>query len=97
MAPTSVVQISGDGSISSAGERREALLAALDGSGPIGLDVSGVTQPDITFVQLLASTARSAAALDRPFRLVGVPDALARAFQRSGVALDAETGHLLQI
>lgn len=94
--PIATASLSGDCLITTVRQQRDVLLGALTGSGPIGVDVSGVTQADVSFVQLIASAALAASGRDRPFRLVGVPDAVAHAFRRSGIALDAATGHLSQ-
>ncbi len=59
------------------------------GQGNLEIDGSGVDKADVTSVQLLVSTAKSATLEGRSVVLTAVSDALSRTLQRSGVAAGA--------
>jgi ABC-type transporter Mla MlaB component len=56
------VRLAGSMTIAQASELRDALLGALQGAGQLRLDLSGITEIDLTGVQLLGATHRSARA-----------------------------------
>ena len=82
------IKVQGACSLSNIREQHALVAAALRGDGPVLLDLSDVQDADISFVQLLASAARTAAQQGRSFRLDGVPATLVQTFSRAGLGLD---------
>ncbi|WP_428568164.1 MAG: STAS domain-containing protein [Solidesulfovibrio sp. DCME] len=68
--------ISGKCTVEHAGALRQALLHAVAAGGDLDLDVSGVDEVDVTFLQLVLATALS---LSRERRLLGRRGALSEA------------------
>lgn len=64
----------------------------LAAGGGLRVDGSAVAQADITFVQLLVSTARSFEEASLPFTIVSLSPAALTAFDRSGIAAPSLSG-----
>lgn len=87
-AGTAVILAAGKGTIHFAGKLHAALVEAFDSAREIVLDVSGVTEIDAAFLQLLCAAGKSAAATNRAFQLGGCcSEALAQGFVEAGFTL----------
>jgi len=64
----------------------DLICKALTGKNRLEIDCSGVDKVDVTSVQLLISTAKTARHLGNRVSLTAVPDVLRSAIQRAGVA-----------
>ncbi len=73
---TSVLRIEGEMTIYRALELKQALLAGLEESAGIELDLAGVTEIDTAGVQLLLLVRKSAQARQREMRLVALSAAV---------------------
>lgn len=78
-------------------DHHATLVEALRNPGPLTLDLSAVEQADISFVQLLVSAARTAAARGATYRLAAISEPLAAAFARAGLGFEPATGQLSHI
>lgn len=56
-----------------------------EGEGDIVVDMAGVEDADVTLVQLMIAAVRTAAAADRAFSIVNMPDPIAACFTGAGV------------
>jgi ABC-type transporter Mla MlaB component len=90
-----VLKLAGSVTIGEAAHLRDALWQALEGSQVLELDLSALTGIDLTGLQLLCATIRSARALDKQFNIHDggnevYLDTLARAGfqQHAGALLD---------
>jgi ABC-type transporter Mla MlaB component len=64
----------------------DLICKALTGQNRLEIDCSGVDKADVTSVQLLLSTAKTARHLGNRVSLTAVPDVLRSAIRRAGVA-----------
>ncbi len=64
----------------------DLICKALPGQNRLEIDCSGVDKVDVTSVQLLISTAKTARHLGNRVSLTAVPDVLRSAIKRAGVA-----------
>ncbi len=78
------LKISGGLTISQAGESREKLLAALTGTDELEVDLSALTEVDLSGLQLLCAAHRSAMQLGKRFRLLGDNEVLAKVVADAG-------------
>ena len=67
---TITVQLTGPLTVPTAAAVRDQLLAALDGSPAVTVDLSGVTEIDVTFLQILVAAQRTAQARGTDLSLV---------------------------
>ncbi|MHB8887165.1 MAG: STAS domain-containing protein, partial [Methylovirgula sp.] len=87
------IECAGNLTIASAKETRTTISTALYNSNSVVIDCSSATDVDITFIQLLISTQRTAAAMEKDVSLVAPVDgALAAALARTGLALSNLSG-----
>lgn len=63
------------------------LMGAFDRYKSLTIDASGITQVDITFVQLVVSAEKKSALDNLPFSLDAASDCVLTAFERAGAAL----------
>ena len=88
MAGVVVVWIEGKATIHGADELKAALVEAFESASEVMLDVSGVTELDAAFLQLLCAAGKSAAATKKVFQLGGpCSEALAKRFVEAGFPL----------
>jgi anti-anti-sigma regulatory factor len=85
------VSFSGDVTISNIEAAHADLGAALRQDGPVVIDVSGVTETDLTFVQLIESARRKAAEAGCDFTLRHPADGAVLEVLRRGGFLDDDT------
>jgi len=91
-----VLAMKGDFTVAVARELREALSSAFDEKGGVVLDVAGVEDADITFLQLLIAADAFAREQGRRLSLTGpLPEGVARAALLSGVNRCQEFRELL--
>jgi anti-anti-sigma regulatory factor len=82
-----IVGCGGKQMISEAAEIREALLSAFRQSADVVIDCSHTTDVDLTFVQLLIASRRTALASGAELKIVTQPDSvIAEALRRAGFA-----------
>ena len=67
---TTYVHLTGPLTVPTAAAIRDQLLAALDGSPAVTVDISGATEIDVTFLQILVAAQRSAQARGTDLSLV---------------------------
>ena len=94
-----VVRIAGKATVHSADEMKAALIEALSATGEVMLELSGVTEVDAAFIQLLCAAQKSAAAANKVFHLGGgVPERVTRTFAEAGFpfALLIKTSEVLE-
>ena len=86
------VTLSGGITIAGIGAAHAEMMTALRGPGPVVVDISGVTEADLTFVQMLEAARRSAAeaGLDLALAQPAGP-AVKEILQRGGFLDDAES------
>jgi anti-anti-sigma factor len=80
------LHLAGDLDIYSAGDLHETLSRHLRDDPALALDLSGVVSCDPVAAQLLCSARRSAAAADKPFRVLNVSEPVARTCAALGLA-----------
>ena len=85
-APTQSLRLPADCSIGGIRIAHDLLCKALAGKQGIELDCSAVEKADVTSVQLLLSTAKTARHSGRRVSLTAVSDVLRSAIKRAGVA-----------
>ncbi len=78
------IKLRGVCDIRTSNERRAALLAAIAARDDVALDAAEVEHVDITFLQLLASAAKTAKASRKRLRLIAVSEPLRDALARAG-------------
>lgn len=62
------------------------LLAAVEGGSRLVLDCAAIERVDVTFVQLVVAAARTAGRRGLALDLTNLPDTVAAAFRRAGIA-----------
>ena len=91
----SVLAFSGPATIRQAQEAWSGLRAAVDAGAPIRLDLSGVSETDVIFVQLVEAVRIAAAAHGGEVRLSAPADgALLDVLTRGGFLTDADAARL---
>ena len=91
--PIATLAIKGPVTLAEVASWRVEILRAFDREGDLRADLAGSGPWDLAGVQLLASALATAARRGRAFRLSGVPEVLATALDRAGLA-GAFSGHL---
>jgi ABC-type transporter Mla MlaB component len=82
-----VVVLAGAQTVRQAAQTHADISAALAGPGALRLDVAGVSEADLSVIQIILAAHRSAAARDRRLELCAPPaGALRDALQRGGFA-----------
>lgn len=85
-ADVQLVTLSGNHSLRTAATLRASLLQALEGSGPLAIDLSGIEEADIGTLQVLVAAERSARAAGRPIRFIAGPEtAVGKLLVASGI------------
>ena len=86
------VTLTGEITIAGIGAAHAEMMAALSAPGSVVVDISGVTEADLTFVQLLEAARRSAAEADRTLSLTQpAGPAVKEILQRGGFLDDADS------
>ncbi|MBO9559375.1 MAG: STAS domain-containing protein [Caulobacter sp.] len=85
-----LVSFVGDLTVANISQARDELGAALRQNGPVVVDIVGVGEIDLTFVQLLESARRKAAETGRELRLRHPADGAVLEVLRRGGFLDDE-------
>lgn len=67
-----IVTVSGDATVSSAAALKKELVAALQAASAVDVVVENITAADITFLQLLCSAHRTAAARNKALTVTGL-------------------------
>jgi len=83
---TSLLHIDGEMTIYRAFELKQALLAELEGSAVVEVNLAGVTEIDTSGVQLLMMARKSAQAGQRELRLAALSPAVAEVLELLGLA-----------
>ena len=88
-----ILRFDGSLTVSRAASVRSALLGALDAGPSISIDCGGADEIDVSFIQLLVSARRSAAARGKTLSLVSPANgALLQALERGGFLTVAANG-----
>jgi hypothetical protein len=85
------ISFTGEVAISNIGAARDDLDAALRQDGPVVVDIAAVDETDLTFIQLIESARRKAAATGRDFRLRHPAGGAVLEVLRRGGFLDDQT------
>jgi anti-anti-sigma regulatory factor len=91
------IRFQGRCDIRSAAANRTTFVDAFRDREQIDIDTDFVEQVDITFIQLLVSAARTAAASGKRMRLVGVSDPLRVALARAGLRLSPSDDQIVGV
>lgn len=83
---TSLLRIDGEMTIYRAFELKQTLLAAVEASAAVEMDLAGVTELDTAGVQLLLLARKSAQAGQRELRLFALSPAVAEVLELLGLA-----------
>jgi hypothetical protein len=83
-----------DCSLKSARRLHRMLLDAVERGGPAAIDCSGVSEADVSFVQLLISAQATFRGRGLAFRIVAAGDVLCAALARAGYHLDPAVGRI---
>ncbi len=87
MTPHQTLVLQGPHTVRHAAETYAAFTAAMNAPGDIELDCAGVTEADVSFIQIILAATRSAVAQGKQLRLTAPPPpSLCSALQRAGVA-----------
>ncbi len=82
-----VVKLAGAHTVRQAAQTHADILAVLSGPGDIVLDAAGLSEADLSVIQIILAAKRSAAARDRRLELAAPPaGALRDALERGGFA-----------
>lgn len=82
------ISVAGDCSLRAVGDLHTMLQGEfLQSQGEVVVDMAAVEDIDVTFIQLMVSAAKTAAASDRAFSIVNVPAPIAAGFAAAGVPL----------
>lgn len=80
------ITMSGDCSLRAIADHHATLQDAFrGGEGGIAVDMAAVEDVDVSFIQLMLSAAKTAAASDRAFSLLNMPAPVAACFANAGV------------
>lgn len=86
-ADEQLVAITGHQSLRTAATLRASLLQALEGSGPLTIDLTAIEEADIGTLQVLVAAENSARAAGRPIRFLAGPEtAIGKLLAASGMA-----------
>jgi len=87
MTPQQTLVLQGSHTVRHAAETYASFTAAMSAPGDILLDCAGVTEADISFIQIILAATRSAVAQGKQLRLTAPPEAaLCSALERAGFA-----------
>ena len=89
-AGKNTISFAGEVTISNIGAARDDLDTALREDGPVFVDIAAVEETDLTFIQLIESARRKAAATGRDFRLRYPAGGAVLEVLRRGGFLDAD-------